>query len=145
IDADDAFFVAEERLLVLDHDRTGSIVRLVDLAQGARSIWSHHLDLSGTRLSFDEISNSWRVVGWDDDDENLVSMAGTLGSDSTREARWKTPTRRDSSSQAPAVSARQLLALETTYARPILSQTALPQLASWMPRRRASYRLWSLG
>jgi Zn-dependent protease with chaperone function len=145
IEADDALFVTEGRLLVLDHDRTGSIVRLVDLAQSARSVWSHHLDLSGTRLSFDQASNSWRVVGWSDDDEDLVSVAGMLGSDSTSETRWKAPMRRDSYIQALAVSDRHLLALETTYARPIVSQTALPMLASWMPPRRASYRLWSLG
>jgi hypothetical protein len=145
IEADDAIFVAEGALLVLHHDRDGSIVRLVDLAQGARNVWSHHLDLSATRLSFDAVSGSWRVVGWGADDTDLVSVSGTLGSDTVNEARWKTPTRRGSYIQALTVADRHLLALETTYGRPLLSQTTLPQLASWMPRRRASYRLWSLG
>jgi Zn-dependent protease with chaperone function len=146
IEADDALFAAETQLLLLDHDRTGSIVRLVDLAQSARSVWSHHLDVSGTRLSFDQSSNSWRVLGWGGDDHDaIVSVGGTLGSESTSEERWKAPAQRDSYIQALAVSDRHLLALETTYARPILSRTTLPQLASWMPRRRASYRLWSFG
>jgi hypothetical protein len=142
IDADDAFFVDEGRLLVLDHDRTGSVVRLVDLTQNALSVWSRRLDWSVERLSFDHSSNAWRAVGWSDADDAIVSAAGTVRTDSINEAHWETP-QGNSYIQALAVSDRNLLAIETSNA---LSPVApLTQLTAWLPRRRPSYRLWSLG
>ena len=144
-DADAAFFVDEGRLLVFEREPGGSVVRLVDLEQHARSLWSRRIGLPGARVSFDAASKAWRVYGWSDDDDDIVSVAGTLGSDRTRESRWKPPAHKNSYTEALAVSQSNLLALETDYVVPTTARSRIAELVGWRAPGHASYRLWTLG
>lgn len=144
-DADAAFFAGEGQLLVLERERDASVVRLVDLQQHAQTVWSRRIGWAATGMSFDAASQAWRVFGWsDDEDDDIVSVAGRVGSDRVSEARWKTPQQRNSFTEALAVSQRTLLALETSYVRRAEARVRLDQLFGEFDNG-ASYRLWTLG
>jgi len=108
-DADGAAFVDEGRLLVLERVRNASVLRLVNLNDGSRTVWSRRLPLQYGRLSFDSASQAWHVAGWNGDE--VISVAGHIGSDDVREGNW------DVSAldrvRPLAVSNGNLLALET--------------------------------
>jgi len=144
-DADAAYFVDDAMLLVFERERHGSVLRLVNLAQQARSVWSHRIDWPGGRMSFDPASKTWRVFGWSADENDIVSVGGMLGSDRITEARWKGPaSRRNSFTEALGVSRSSLLALETTYAPRTWPRSRLGMLLGEIPTA-TSYRLWTLG
>jgi Zn-dependent protease with chaperone function len=144
-DGDAAFFVDEGRLVVFERDRNGSVVRLVDLEKSARSLWSRRIDVQGNRVSIDPVSRTWHVFGWSDDDDEIVSLTGRLGSDRTSEARWKAPAHEHSFTEALAVSQGNLLALETDYVVPASTRSGWSGIVGWPPPGHASYRLWTLG
>jgi Zn-dependent protease with chaperone function len=144
-DADAAFFVDEGRLLVFERERNGSVVRLVDLEQQARSLWFRRIGMKGDRVSFDPVLRTWHVFGWSDDDDEIVSLAGNVGSEGTSEARWKAPAHEHSFTEALAVSKSDLLALETDYEVPASTRSRWSGIVGWPLSGHASYRLWTLG
>ena len=61
--ADDAMFLSESRLLLLERQQRASVLRLVDLAEGHREMWSLNVPVLWADLSIDGSSQRWRLLG----------------------------------------------------------------------------------
>jgi Zn-dependent protease with chaperone function len=109
--ADEAVFVDEGRLLLLERQRGASVLRVVDLQRENRDGWSVRVPLTAARLLFDTTSSEWRLLGWNAGD--IVSAAGTVGDRSIHEDRWKTPVDDIDNLEALSISGREVLARET--------------------------------
>jgi Zn-dependent protease with chaperone function len=111
--AEDAVFVDERRVLLLDRGRRASTLRVVDLDAGNVDVWSREVPVSGARLSFDRASARWRLLGWSGA-AAIASVEGRVGSDGVRETRWTYPGLAPTL-QTLAVASGDVLALESRY------------------------------
>jgi hypothetical protein len=111
--ADQAVFVGDGRLLLLERQRVATVLRVVDLRRENRELWSLRLPLSAVHLSLDSTSSEWRLLGWNDGD--IVSVAGTVDNHQAPEERWKTPADDIDYVDALSVSRGTVLALETRH------------------------------
>jgi hypothetical protein len=142
--ADDAVFVDEGRLLLLERQRNASVLRLIDLHQENRDLWSLRVPLSAADLLFDGASSEWRLLGWNED-RDIVSVAGTIGVDGVREERWKTPVEDIDNLEALSISRREVLALETQRrSRFPVSGPPWWLAAMVQPSLRAESRFWTV-
>jgi hypothetical protein len=117
--ADEAIFVDEGRLLLLEHLRGASVLRLVDLNEKKQDVWSRRFPLSSASMGFDRSSSEWRLLGWSAD-RDIVSEVGRIGSESVREERWNTPARDPYKVNALAAAGGRVLVLETQVVLPRL-------------------------
>jgi len=86
--ADDAAFVDEGRLLLLERQRTGSTLRAVHLNAKGGDAWSLQVPVRHGRLSFDRLSRRWCLLG-SNADGDIVSAAGRVGDPAVVEKLWK--------------------------------------------------------
>jgi len=141
--ADDAVFVDEGRLLLLERQRGATVLRVVDLRRENREVWSLRSPLSAVRLLFNRASNEWRLLGWNDGD--IVSTAGTVDDHRVREERWKAPLDDIDDLDALSISRREVLVLETRRRSPLAGNGRFRQwLALVQPRLRAESRFWAV-
>ena len=137
-------FVEEGRLLLLERQRSASVLRLIDLHQENRDVWSLRVPLSAADLLFDGASSEWRLLGWNED-RDIVSAAGTIGVDGVREERWKTPVEDIDNLEALSVSRGEVLALETQRrSRFPVSGPSWWLAAMVQPSLRAESRFWTV-
>ena len=120
--ADEALFVDEGRLMLLERQRASAVLRVIDLAAGNRTVWSLPVSLRSWGLSVDRASRTWRVFGHAENGD-LASAAGRIGERTIHEERWKSPADGGYGVQALAVSKGALLALETRYLGGLLDRT----------------------
>jgi Zn-dependent protease with chaperone function len=140
--ADEAIFVDETRLLLLERERDASVLRVVDLETGGDA-WSRRVPLASVQLSFVRSSRQWRLLGWKEDGD-IASVEGRVGDDAARETRWKPPESDEDNVQPLSVSASgDLLAFETRY----LSRLG-GALGQWSrlfrPLIRTDVRFWTV-
>jgi len=140
--ADEAAFVDEGRLLLLEQQRGASVLRVVDLHRENREGWSLRLSMSATQLMFDGASGEWRILGRNDDND-IVSAAGTVGDHAVREERWKTPVDAVGDLEALSVSGGEVLVLETER-RSLRGSTAFWQWAAVLRRSPSKSRFWTV-
>jgi Zn-dependent protease with chaperone function len=142
-EADEAKFVSEGRLLLLERQRSATLLRLVDLERGGREAWSRRVPLWAVRLSFDGSSNTWHLLGWNDADD-IVSVSGGTGGDHVREERWRAHGIEDVN--ALSVSNGAVLALETQYRSSRLFDGTFRRWAPLIePAIRTESRFWTIG
>ena len=141
--ADEAAFIGEHRVLLLDRQRSTSVIRAIDLDEGPRELWSRRVELSAARLSLDSVSEKWRLLGWNEDGD-IVSVTGETGGTAVREERWKSPADIDVV-DAIAVWRENVLALETRYRPWFFDSGPLWRMASvFRPGSRSESRFWTL-
>jgi hypothetical protein len=140
IAGDDAEFVDESRLLVLERRGEESVVRLLALDGGVVEVWSRTLPVAWARFRVEEGARRWRLIGRNGGSAILSASAGFDGSSASQEE-WVSP------GAFPvvgiAVSGGDLLALETR----LLGNwgRALPRWAwAFGPSQRAEFALWTL-
>ena len=117
--ADEAIFMDEGRLLLLDRQRRNSILRAVDLRGSDLKEWSLSVPVAWADLSFDPASRGWRLLGWNDGD--IVSATGVVGDGNIREERWTAPPRDIDHVEAVSISHGAVLALESRRRPGLLS------------------------
>ena len=143
--ADEAIFVDEARLLLIERQRGASILRVVDLERPAADIWSRRLPFVAYRLSLDRSSRTWHLFG-SSDTGDIVTASGTVGRDSVREGRWKRPAGDVLYLRALALSGDRVLALETRMSTPMSGSGPLLKLALLVDSGyRTESRLWTIG
>ena len=143
--ADEAIFVDEARLLLLDRQPEASVLRVVDLEGGGGEAWSRRVPLSSVHLSFARSSQRWRLLGWNEDGD-IASVEGHVGDDASRETRWKPPESDVDNVQVLSVSGGgDVLAFETRYLSGLLASGALRRRARLIqPWSRTEARFWAL-
>jgi Zn-dependent protease with chaperone function len=142
--ADDAVFVDEDRVLLLERQPHASVLHLVDFGTGAHDVWSLTVPLRWGDLSIDRSSERWRLLGWDAAG-NIASAEGRLGDDTVRQAHWNAPADSDDVDTL-AVSGGVVFALES---HPLHSFIESEPLSRWVPFLRPGFRmeprLWRVG
>jgi hypothetical protein len=88
--ADDAAFVDERRLLLLDRLSGTSTLRLVDLARGEDDVWMLSVPVQRARLSFDRASQRWSLLGWNASGD-IATATGVVGQDIVGNLGWRPP------------------------------------------------------
>jgi hypothetical protein len=142
-EADEAVFVDEGRLLLLERQRTGAVLRVVNLERGSREIWSRPVALRAGSVSIDRSSNRWQLLGWNDAGD-IVSVTGRIGEDATSEERWKSPGMAIQL-QPFAVSDRNVLAIETRSSSSRFTRALGPWAPLIRPATGTESRLWTVG
>ena len=138
--ADDAAFLSESELLLLERQPRESILRLVELAEN-REVWTLRVPVRWADLSIDQSSRRWRLLG-QTGDADIVSAEGHIGKPDIRLSQWKVPD--DTHHLHPlAVSSGSVIALETRPAEIAQIMRLLPWPALW-PLGRAESSLWRL-
>jgi Zn-dependent protease with chaperone function len=141
--ADEAIFMDEGRLLLLDRQRVTSVLRAVDLRGSPRKEWSLSVPVSWADLLFDPASGRWRLLGWNDGD--IVSATGVVGDGNIHEERWTAPPRDINNVEALSISHGAVLALES-HRRPRLLSGS--RLWRWAAILQEGYRkdswFWSV-
>ena len=145
LDADEAGFVDETRLLLLERRKTSAVLRLIDMDQHNREVWSRQIPLWSGRLSFSRRSQRWQVLGWNEAGD-LAGVDGRIGVDSVREQAWKTPGTETDEIEPLAVSNGTLIAVENRFVGG-LPTGALQLWAAAMMRStpRSQSELWTIG
>src|SRR5262249_12537255 len=85
---DQAILVDDGRLLLLDWRRGTCTLRLVDLEQPGRELWSRRVPITAAHASLDRVTQRWRLLGWNAV-RDIVSVTGTIASDEVHEETWK--------------------------------------------------------
>ena len=140
--ADEAVFVDEGRLLLLEQHRGASALRVVDLRGEHRDEWSLQVPLSASQLLFDSVSGEWRILGRNDDGD-IVSAAGRVGDHGIREERWQTPADAIGDLEALSISRGEVLALETPR-RSLRGSHVFWEWAAMVRPRLSRSRFWTL-
>ena len=141
--ADEAMFLSESRLLLLERQPRDSILRLVELSENNREMWALTLPVQWADLSIDRPSQKWRLLGRNADND-IVSAEGQIGTMGIRQSVWKRPNDAHNL-QLLAVSGGNVVALDTRYG---YSATQAMQLLPTLPflwsMRRPESSLWRL-
>jgi len=88
IDCDDAFFVDDRRVLVVNHLRSALRLRIVRLAPGLPAIQDRRIDdLRGARVEFRQSTGAWIALGTGARDE-VVRLEGNVNGGPLVEHRW---------------------------------------------------------
>jgi hypothetical protein len=140
--ADEAVFVDEGRLLLLEQQRGASALRVVDLHGANHDEWSLRVPLPASQLLFDGASGEWRILGRNDDGD-IVSAAGRVGDHGVREERWKRPVDAIGDLEALSISRGEVLAIETER-RSFRGSRAFRQWAAVVRPSLSRSRLWTL-
>jgi heat shock protein HtpX len=156
-EADQAMFVEEGRLLLLERQRTGVVLRLIDLQSAAHEVWAKRVSMASGRLAVSPASGMWRLLGWDDEG-NIASISGHVGEDAITEARWKSPASDTDEVEPLATSGPHLLAVENRstypgygygYGPSTTLGAARVALHTWAALMRSTSlsetRLWTIG
>jgi Zn-dependent protease with chaperone function len=88
--ADDAAFVDERRLLLLERLSGTSRLRLVDLAGGPDDVWTLSVPVHRARLSFDRASQRWSLLGWNASGD-IATATGVVEQETVGNLAWKAP------------------------------------------------------
>src|SRR5439155_1194966 len=88
-EGDEAGFVDETHLLLLEQQKTSSVLRLIDLEHQNRAVWSRPIHLLSRRLSFSRPSQRWQILGWNEAGD-LAGVAGRIGDQAVSEQQWET-------------------------------------------------------
>lgn len=139
--ADDAAFVGEGELLLLERQPRESVLRLIDLADGSREVWTLKVPVRWAALSIDRSSRQWRLLE-QSAEAGFTSAEGQIGTPAIRQSQWKTP-HGIHGLQPLAISSGNVIALETRYAYmpPFMRSLSFSYL--WSMQRSES-SLWSL-
>jgi hypothetical protein len=142
-EADEALFVNDARLLLLERQRSAAVLRLLAFeGSGGREVWSRRLPLWAVRLSFDRASATWHVLGRDEADD-VVRVSGRIGEDNVSEERWSGRGLADADIRS--VSNGAVLAIETRYTSSRLVNRLFGAWAPLMPSvGRTESRFWSI-
>ena len=138
--ADDAAFLGESELLLLERHPRESVLRLVDLAD-RREVWTLKVPVRWADSSIVRASRRWRLLGHNAD-ADIVSAEGHIGKPDIRQSQWKSPVGIDHL-EPLAVSSGNVIALETRHSGPAEFMRLLPWPALWS-LGRAKSSLWSL-
>jgi Zn-dependent protease with chaperone function len=87
---DDAAFVDERRLLLLERLSNTSRLRLIDLARGPDDVWTLSVPVQRARLLFDRASQRWSLLGWSASGD-IATATGVVGEDTVGNLGWKGP------------------------------------------------------
>jgi Zn-dependent protease with chaperone function len=88
--ADDAAFVDERRLLLLERLSGTSRLRLVDLAAGPDDVWTLSVPVQRARLLFDRASQRWSLLGWNASGD-IATATGIVEQETVGNLGWKAP------------------------------------------------------
>jgi hypothetical protein len=111
--ADDAAFVDERRLLLLERLSGTTRLRLVDLAGGPDAAWTLSVPVQRARLSLDRGSQRWWLLGWSASGD-IASATGLVGQDTVANLGWKHPEPADVRVALISGTSSEVLALEST-------------------------------
>lgn len=141
--ADDAVFLDESRLLLVERQPRASVLRVVDLAAENREQWQLSVPVSWGEMSIDRASRTWRLTGQNAAGD-LVSAEGRVGEKTIQHSKWKSPT--DSNRlEILGVARGTVVALEHV-SRPSLMRSSMWML--WLPFAsttfRSESRMWSV-
>jgi Zn-dependent protease with chaperone function len=143
--ADQAVFVDEARVLLVDSRRGTSTLRVVDLEQAGREVWSRQVPFYAEHVMVDRASRCWQLLGWNDN-RDIVSVTGTVGRDEVNEESWKRRTDDGGYMRPLAVANNRMLALESKMSSAWRSSLLLIRLATLMRQEYgAESRFWSIG
>src|SRR5262249_11021784 len=142
-EADDAVFVDERRMLLLEEGHGASTLRVVDLGADNHETWRARIAVEGSRLWIDRSSATWRLLGTNSSGD-VVRAEGHVGDDAVRTERWSPPGGSDHFVVLSA-SRGHVLALETSH-RGSLQRYGGPQAvgARVEPERWETSRFWAL-
>src|SRR4030095_2588281 len=116
IDASDAMFLDDARLLVLKRGNSICRLRVIDLngdpGENKRDTWSIDVPVTWPALSIDRESGRWRLLGRDSKND-FVSMEGRVGDRAVSERHWKATS--EDASLALAVSNGATLVWESRF------------------------------
>lgn len=138
--ADEAVFVTEGELLLLELLPRESVLRLIDLAGGGRESWTLKVPVRWPALSVDVPSRTWRLMGQGADGD-IANAEGRIGSADVRVRQWKAPP--GVYAQPLAESGGTMIALETRNDSRSRIMRLLPLASAWSLARSES-ALWSL-
>jgi Zn-dependent protease with chaperone function len=142
--ADEAIFVDEGRLLLVERQRSASMLRLVSLERAGADVWSRRLAFAAYRLSLDRSSKTWHLFGSSETGE-IVVASGTIGRDNVHEARWTKPAGDVRYLRALALSSDRVLATETRMSSLMSGSGPLLRLALLVESGyRTETRLWTI-
>ena len=127
-EADDAVFVDERRLLLIEEEPGLSILRVVDLGMDDRETWRLRVPIESSRLWIDRTSATWRLLG-SDSNGDIARAEGRIGDDSVRSEGWTALGGRGGHRVVLSASGGQVLALETTHDEPVRRHLGLQRLA----------------
>src|SRR5207253_2362484 len=113
LSADEAAFVDERRLLLLERLSGTTRLRLVDLARGPDEVWMLSVPVQQAHLSLDRASQRWSLLGWSASGD-IASATGLVGQDTVANLAWKRPEREDVRVALISSSSSEVLALEST-------------------------------
>lgn len=140
--ADDAVFLDETRLVLVEQQPHTSVLHLVDLGAANRKIWSLRVPLSWAELSVDRSSERWGLLGWNAAGE-IAGAEGHLGDDAMEQAQWKSPN--SGALETLGVSRGVVLAIETHRTPTPLDFRGASRWMSSVPLpRHVESRLWTL-
>jgi len=145
-DGSDARFVDESRLLLLERQRTSTVLRLVDLEHQNREVWSRPVRVWSGRLSFSPVSRRWQILGWNESGE-FAAVSGRIGEDTVSEQQWTSPDADNDEIEPLAVSHGRLVAVENRF---MAGRTATGILRLWAAAMTPSMpmmesQLWLIG
>jgi Zn-dependent protease with chaperone function len=141
-DADEALFVDDARLLLLERQRSATLLRLLALDRVSREVWSRRLPLWAVHLSFDRATATWHLLGRNEADD-IIRVSGRIGEDDVREEQWSGRGLQDA--DVRSVSNGAVLAIETRYTS---SRFENRLFGAWSPLipsvGRSESRFWSI-
>jgi Zn-dependent protease with chaperone function len=88
--ADEAAFVDERRLLLLERLSSTTLLRLIDLARGPDDVWTLSVLVQRAGLLFDRASQRWSLLGWSASGD-IATATGIVGEDMVGNLGWKRP------------------------------------------------------
>ena len=142
--ADEAVFIDESRLLVLERQLRASTLHVIDLAAGNHDQWTLSVPVSWPLLSIDRRSQTWRLVGHGADG-NFAGAEGRIGDNVAQHTEWQSPPGANDV-EILAVSRGALLALEHHARRSLMPTSAIALM--WVPFLRPTFhldsRLWTV-
>jgi hypothetical protein len=127
--ADDAAFVDERGLLMIERVSGVTTLRLVDLARGADDLWMLSVPVQRARLTLDRASQRWSLLGWNASGD-IATATGIVGQETVANLAWKRP---DAHVALVSASSSEVLGFEST---------TIP--GRFGERHRAVSRLWSI-
>jgi Zn-dependent protease with chaperone function len=113
LSADEAAFVDERRLLLLERLSSTSRLRLIDLARGPDDVWTLSVSVQRARLLLDRASQRWSLLGWSASGD-VATATGVVGEDTVGNLGWKRP---DVPVALISASSSEVLGIESTTSR----------------------------
>jgi Zn-dependent protease with chaperone function len=108
--ADEAAFVDERRLLLLERLSSTTLLRLIDLARGPDDVWTLSVLVQRAGLLFDRASQRWSLLGWSASGD-IATATGIVGEDMVGNLGWKRP---DAAVVLISASSSEVLGVEST-------------------------------